>query len=177
MRVAAEQLMIKADVPNNDNDNDSNHAQGHAQITTTRITVKAGRFPSPLDNPFMLDPYALSAHHDELEPDVIASPTKSLSSIAESDSDPEEEDDEDGGNGGGFTLDPDDEFDPPFQSTQQGGKQHKFGGWMGYNSQFDVDGQVSQVDKLLEKDVQVDYDGWLRDPSNEPPEVQLDSSP
>ncbi|EDR10731.1 uncharacterized protein LACBIDRAFT_293262 [Laccaria bicolor S238N-H82] len=102
MRVAAEQLMIKADVPNNDNDNDSNHAQGHAQITTTRITVKAGRFPSPLDNPFMLDPYALSAHHDELEPDVIASPTKSLSSIAESDSDPEEEDDEDGVDSAGW---------------------------------------------------------------------------
>lgn len=32
---------------------------------------------------------------------------------------------------------------------------------MGYNSQFDVEGQVGMVSDLLEKDV--DFDGWLRD--------------
>ncbi len=32
---------------------------------------------------------------------------------------------------------------------------------MGYNSQFDVEGQVGLVSDLLERDV--DFDGWLRD--------------
>jgi len=32
---------------------------------------------------------------------------------------------------------------------------------MGYNSQFDVEGQVDRVSALLDQDV--DYDGWLRD--------------
>ncbi|KAI0333068.1 hypothetical protein GY45DRAFT_1359810 [Cubamyces sp. BRFM 1775] len=32
---------------------------------------------------------------------------------------------------------------------------------MGYNSQFDVEGQVDRVSELLERDV--DYNGWLRD--------------
>lgn len=32
---------------------------------------------------------------------------------------------------------------------------------MGYNSQFDVEGQVDRVSELLERDV--DFDGWLKD--------------
>ena len=32
---------------------------------------------------------------------------------------------------------------------------------MGYDSQFDVEGQVDRVSELLERDV--DFDGWLRD--------------
>ena len=32
---------------------------------------------------------------------------------------------------------------------------------MGYNSQFDLEGQIGEVSDLLERDV--DFDGWLRD--------------
>lgn len=32
---------------------------------------------------------------------------------------------------------------------------------MGYNSQFDLEGQIGMVNELLERDV--DFDGWLRD--------------
>lgn len=32
---------------------------------------------------------------------------------------------------------------------------------MGYNSQFDLEGQIGAVNDMLEKDV--DFDGWLRD--------------
>ena len=32
---------------------------------------------------------------------------------------------------------------------------------IGYNSQFDLEGQIGMVNDLLEKDV--DFDGWLRD--------------
>jgi hypothetical protein len=32
---------------------------------------------------------------------------------------------------------------------------------MGYNSQFDVEGQVDRVSEMLERDV--DFDGWLKD--------------
>jgi Wiskott-Aldrich syndrome protein len=32
---------------------------------------------------------------------------------------------------------------------------------MGYNSQYDVEGQVDRVSELLERDV--DFEGWLRD--------------
>ncbi|KAI0355190.1 hypothetical protein OH77DRAFT_1511837 [Trametes cingulata] len=59
--------------------------------------------------------------------------------------------------------------DDPFvggrsQSQSQGqglmrGSSGVFG--MGYNSQFDVEGQVDRVSELLERDV--DYNGWLRD--------------
>ncbi|KAL7282874.1 hypothetical protein ACG7TL_002288 [Trametes sanguinea] len=59
--------------------------------------------------------------------------------------------------------------DDPFlgaqaQSQSQGrslmrGSSGFFG--MGYNSQFDVEGQVDRVSELLERDV--DYNGWLRD--------------
>ncbi|KAI0648517.1 hypothetical protein C8Q79DRAFT_906473 [Trametes meyenii] len=45
----------------------------------------------------------------------------------------------------------------PVQSQSQGGG--FFG--LGYNSQFDVEGQVDRVSELLERDV--DYHGWLRD--------------
>ncbi|KAI0373108.1 hypothetical protein BV20DRAFT_962888 [Pilatotrama ljubarskyi] len=48
------------------------------------------------------------------------------------------------------------------QSQAQGlirGSSGVFG--MGYNSQFDVEGQVDRVSELLERDV--DYNGWLRD--------------
>ncbi|KAI0628857.1 hypothetical protein C8Q77DRAFT_1067215 [Trametes polyzona] len=57
--------------------------------------------------------------------------------------------------------------DDPFlggrsQSQGQGlvrGSSGVFG--MGYNSQFDVEGQIDRVSELLERDV--DYNGWLRD--------------
>jgi hypothetical protein len=32
---------------------------------------------------------------------------------------------------------------------------------IGYDSQFDIEGQVDRVSELLERDV--DFDGWLRD--------------
>ncbi len=32
---------------------------------------------------------------------------------------------------------------------------------MGYNSQFDLEGQIGAVNDILERDV--DFDGWLRD--------------
>ncbi|TFK35461.1 hypothetical protein BDQ12DRAFT_668552 [Crucibulum laeve] len=56
------------------------------------------------------------------------------------------------------------------QSVKGGYAVGGFGAWVGYNSQFDVDKQVDEVDKLLERDV--DYDGWLRDPSLEPNELE-----
>ncbi|KAI0085912.1 hypothetical protein BDY19DRAFT_996346 [Irpex rosettiformis] len=73
-------------------------------------------------------------------------------------------------------------FAPPFASTQQtGAGAGGFGGMgvssqphgiglasgnggmvgMGYNSQFDLEGQIGEVSDLLERDV--DFDGWLRD--------------
>jgi neural Wiskott-Aldrich syndrome protein len=72
-------------------------------------------------------------------------------------------------------------FAPPFASTQQNGAEvGNFGGiaasqahgtglakdgsdvfGMGYNSQFDLEGQIGMVSDLLERDV--DFDGWLRD--------------
>ncbi|GLB35667.1 hypothetical protein LshimejAT787_0212320 [Lyophyllum shimeji] len=85
----------------------------------------------------------------------MASPTKSLCSLA-ADSDEEPEMDLDLAGGG---------FNPPFTSTQAGADQGL--GWMGYNSQFDVDGKVDMVSKFIERDVNVDYEGWLRDPSAE----------
>lgn len=106
-----------------------------------------------------------------------ASPAKSLSSLAASDS--ESDDDENG-----INIDMDitqgDGFDPPLASTQaqgngRGTRSVKNGsfGWTGYNSQFDVDGKVDAVSKFLEKDVSVggdfdydiEYDGWIREPS------------
>ncbi|RDB19226.1 hypothetical protein Hypma_013551 [Hypsizygus marmoreus] len=92
----------------------------------------------------------------------MGSPAKSLSSLAASDSDEEE----DATNGMDIDLEG---FNPPFISTQAGAagatKEGGGFGWMGYNSQFDVDGRVDLVSKFMEKDV--DYDGWLRDPSPE----------
>ena len=135
------------------------------------------RFPSPLeDNPYMLDPYAISVNHSKLDPDF--SPTKSLSSLAGSDS--EDEDDELKHRVLGLDLSPNpSSFNPYATSTQhqhypyEGDNGHVFTkagevlslGFSGYNSQFDVAGQVDKVDKLLEKDL--DYEGWLRDPSLE----------
>ncbi|KAF8802986.1 hypothetical protein BYT27DRAFT_7341092 [Phlegmacium glaucopus] len=173
------------------------------------------RFPSPLphppvpplspiagleDNPYMLDPYAISVNHSalELDIDLDLSPTKSLSSLAGSDS---EDDDDDELNrqllGSNF---PSSSFNPYVTSTQHQNYAHEGGskvpfitgphsspflgengravlslGFGGYNSQFDVAGQVDKVDKLLEKDV--DYEGWLRDPSLEREGVKVDESP
>ncbi|KAG6840860.1 hypothetical protein C0991_003663 [Blastosporella zonata] len=84
---------------------------------------------------------------------LIASPARSLSSLAASDSDSESD------TGLGFA--------PPFTSTQVDGREKALG-WMGYNSQFDVDGKVDMVSKFMENDVDVDFGGWLRDPSVEP---------
>ncbi|KAG5340447.1 hypothetical protein C0989_001590 [Termitomyces sp. Mn162] len=86
---------------------------------------------------------------------LIASPARSLSSLAASDSDSESED--------GHAS----RFDPPFTSTQVDGKDKTLG-WLGYNSQFDVDGNVDLVSKFMEKDVDVDFAGWLKDPSPGP---------
>ncbi|KAG6835283.1 hypothetical protein H0H93_003142 [Arthromyces matolae] len=91
---------------------------------------------------------------------LIASPARSLSSLAASDSDSEADDDNDVGDGA-------EKFDPPFTSTQAEGKA-KAAGWLGYNSQFDVDKNVDLVSKFMEKDVDVDFAGWLRTPSVEP---------
>ncbi|KAF8889808.1 hypothetical protein BD779DRAFT_303260 [Infundibulicybe gibba] len=68
-------------------------------------------------------------------------------------------------------------FEPMFTSTQQQRSQDPAPsgkiagisrtdsmGWLGYNSQFDVDGQVDEVTRFMEKDV--DCDQWLNvDPS------------
>jgi len=142
----------------------------------------------------MLDPYAISVDHSALEQgvDLDLSPAKSLSSLAASDSEDEDED-----QALGLDLSPS-SFHPFATSTQhrEGGRkgQHDLTsspfladngrsgaglslGFGGYNSQFDVAGQVDKVDKLLEKDV--DYEGWLRDPSleREGVQVQLEESP
>ncbi|CAL1703128.1 unnamed protein product [Somion occarium] len=45
--------------------------------------------------------------------------------------------------------------------TQTGLVPPAAGGFMGFNSQFDVDGRIDQVSEFLERDV--DFDGWLRD--------------
>ena len=152
------------------------------------------RFPSPLpaleDNPYMLDPYAISVNHSALDADL--SPTKSLSSLAGSDSEDENDDQP-------LALDHSpSSFNPYATSTQHQNYPHegyaitsprsspflrengKAGtalslGFGGYNSQFDVAGQVDKVDKLLEKDV--DYEGWLRDPSLEREEIRAEESP
>jgi len=152
--------------------------------------------PYDEDNPYMLDPYAISAQR--LDPDLpvdidLQSPTKSLSSLAGSDSEDDDDDLEDPGlNLGGNELDM--SFNPVATSTQRpfvapklGTSQHTGDSWASvyedvgprvpassansvpyvYNSQFesDVAKQVDRVDKLLEKDV--DYDGWLKDPEEE----------
>lgn len=60
-----------------------------------------------------------------------------------------------------FTQNPS-AFAPDFVSSQAPLEQGSSGFLgMGYNSQFDVEGQVDRVSELLEKDV--DFDGWLRD--------------
>ena len=139
---------------------------------TTEPTTKF-RFPShpPAaleDNPYMLDPFAIGVNHE-----INISPAKSLSSLAGSDS--EDEEDEDDELKQPLDLSPS-SFNPYVTSTQHKGpfltSPHSSGrsaglslGFGAYNSQFDVAGQVDKVDKLLEKDV--DYGGWLRDPSLE----------
>ena len=146
-------------------------------------------YPPPLpvseDNPFMLDPYAISVDHSVLDPDI--SPTKSLSSLAGSDS--EDEDDGVNGQAQDINFSPS-SFNPYATSTQHQNYPHEGGpflhengkagpalslGFGGYNSQFDVAGQVDKVDKLLEKDV--DYEGWLRDPSLEREGITGEESP
>jgi len=149
------------------------------------------RFPSPLpaldDNPYMLDPYAISVDHSALDLDI--SPTKSLSSLAGSDS--EDEDDEANDQALALNFSPS-SFNPYATSTQHQNYLHERRrspflhengkaagtaslGFGGYNSQFDVAGQVDKVDKLLEKDV--DYEGWLRDPSLEREGIIAEESP
>ncbi|KAF9460911.1 hypothetical protein BDZ94DRAFT_1265033 [Collybia nuda] len=122
--------------------------------------------PLPLDDP--LSGLTAGLGYD------AASPTKSLSSLAESDSDSD-----DGGINTNLLHDIDDDFNPPFASTQAQGKDTGSGlgvpkgssgfGWMGYSSQFDVNGKVDQVSKFMEKDV--DYD-WLGGPAPEIEESQ-----
>lgn len=140
----------------------------------------------------MLDPYAISAQgvDPDLPVDVdFQSPTKSLSSLAGSDSEDDVEELEDPGIANELDL----SFNPVATSTQHpfvprkseptGDSWASVYGDVGprmpppassansfayaYNSQFesDVAKQVDRVDKLLEKDV--DYDGWLKDPEEE----------
>jgi hypothetical protein len=154
----------------------------------------ASAAPYDEDNPYMLDPYAISAQ--PVDPDLpvdvdLQSPTKSLSSLAGSDS----EDDVDELEGSEIANELDLSFNPVATSTQHAFAARKSGAsqptgdsWASvygdvgprlppassansfpyaYNSQFesDVAKQVDKVDKLLEKDV--DYDGWLKDPEEE----------
>lgn len=65
-----------------------------------------------------------------------------------------------------FTQDNNNNFRPPYTSTQDGAKRPLgptssgvFG--MGYSSQFDIEKHVDRVSELLERDV--DFDSWLRD--------------
>jgi len=154
--------------------------------------------PYDEDNPYMLDPYAISAQRLDPYPPVdidLQSPTKSLSSLAGSDSEDDDDELEDPGlNVGVGDNELDISFNPAATSTQRpfvarklGASQHTGDSWASvyedvdprvpassansvpyvYNSQFesDVAKQVDRVDKLLEKDV--DYDGWLKDPEEE----------
>ena len=184
-------------------------AVGAGVVSSTKSKL---RFPSPLlyppappllpaeDNPYMLDPYAISVNHSALElgVDLDLSPTKSLSSLAGSDSEDEDEDDEVKRQALGLDFSPS-SFNPYATSTQHAhegrskehfitsphsspfiGENGRPGGTLslgfgGYNSQYDVAGQVDKVDKLLEKDV--DYEGWLRDPSLEEEGVRVEESP
>jgi hypothetical protein len=156
--------------------------------------ISKPHFPSPLpaleDNPYMLDPYAISVNHSALDLDL--SPTKSLSSLAGSDS--EDDDDEEKEQALASNFSPL-SFNPYATSTQHPHDGHAITssysnpflrengkavtalslGFGGYNSQFDVAGQVDKVDKLLEKDV--DYEGWLRDPSLEREGIRAEESP
>jgi neural Wiskott-Aldrich syndrome protein len=72
-------------------------------------------------------------------------------------------------------------FDPPSGSVVPGlqyvgigtlgrGGSGVWGGG-GYNSQFDVEGQVDRVSDLLEKDV--DFDGWLKEMPPDPEEEEV----
>ena len=65
----------------------------------------------------------------------------------------------------GFTQNPG-AFAPSYASGM-GGRSYSYkslergsSGFLGFNSQFDVEGQVDRVSELLEKDV--DFDGWLK---------------
>lgn len=133
------------------------------------------------------------------------SPTKSLSSLAGSDSESDHDGDDElypRASGMDFTMDQKAYFNPPLTSTQNApsasplrdgmlgmtssgaslgskaaagsGLKRKQGssfGWMGYNSQYDVNGQVDAVSKFMEKDVDLDYDKWLRDLTPEAEDV------
>ena len=141
------------------------------------------------------DPYA-----DDV---ALDSPTKSLSSLAGSDSEDSDHDDAPGHAAFG-ALSPGFAFHPPITSTQGGplpnGKTQKSDSWSSvygaaspgkasaapsssggmpvYNSQFEaaVARDVNAVDQLLERDTI--YDGWLRDPTPEPqPGMAMDDSP
>lgn len=66
----------------------------------------------------------------------------------------------------GFTQNPG-AFAPSYASGIGGGAgsykslERGSSGFLGFNSQFDVEGQVDRVSELLERDV--DFDGWLKD--------------
>ncbi|TFK65175.1 hypothetical protein BDN72DRAFT_962726 [Pluteus cervinus] len=168
--------------------------------------------PSPISDRHQMDfipgEYDLDLHplhfpHDDLHlpvdiPNAFppSPPAKSLSSLAQDDSDDESPyihsflDDRDPN----LTRDG---FNPPFASTQvtvgagSADQQYFFNGnedngygsqnharplipassgmWMPYNSQFDVDKQVDKVSKFMEEDV--DIEGWLRDSKSPSPVV------
>ena len=155
--------------------------------------------PAPIIHPERGDPFLQETSSyagilnlgPGLDYEGAPSPTKSLSSLA-ADSDSESEYGENAGLKGnekgkgkpGIDMDMIEEFDPPFVSTQvtahrpgkagEGSGGGQFGGLMGYSSQFDLDGRVDLVSKFMERDVNVDYEGWLRDPSEEPEQGNRD---
>ncbi|KAK0493306.1 hypothetical protein EDD18DRAFT_1333707 [Armillaria luteobubalina] len=104
---------------------------------------------SPVKAPVPIVPEEPASVDLDIAMDVdvdLISPAKSLSSIADEDSD-------DGDEGGlpDFTYDPG-AFKPPFASTQLQGSQ------LGYNSQVDVERNVNELDKFLAKDVDLSGD-------------------
>ena len=151
------------------------------------------RLPFPKEEPQCRpeDAYAMNTDIGD------ASPTKSLSSLAGSDSDSDSQP------GSplmpSFTHDAEESFNPICSSTQMpfgvardgmlgtgsigggsvgigtgtgfGRTSSGFGFGMGYNSQFDVEGEVDRVSELLERDV--DFGGWLRDVSVEAEEDEV----
>lgn len=166
--------------------------------------------PSSYNDPYkaQFDPYADIPLGDD------ASPAKSLSSLAGSDSEEDEPREHDFAHAVFAGLSPDFVFKPAAMSTQQGPfkadnpgveRQDSWASVYGpatnrnskdndepasrlppssgslypaYNSQFEADvaRKVDTVSQLLEKDV--DYAGWLRDPSPVPqPGMAMDDSP
>jgi hypothetical protein len=137
----------------------------------------------------------------DIPPEMDVSPAKSMTSIADDDSSDEEQPSAGPSNhqrngkvldAGNFTLE-EDSFEPIYASTQHQ-QQHRGGQVVktnskltigvaqsqsqqtpftfGYNSQFNVEGNVDEVSRLLERDVDMnpddaEYYRWMKDPSTD----------